>query len=182
MAFSEKQQPAHRPAHRRLIGLAGWSGSGKTTLAVKLIPVLVARGLTVSTIKHAHHDFDIDRPGKDSWRHREAGAAEVLVASANRFALIHELRGAPEPDLAQLLKRLSPADIVIAEGFRGAAHPKIEIVRPELDKPFLYPGDPMILAVASPQPIDGLPVKWLPLDEPEAIADFILASPGTGIR
>jgi molybdopterin-guanine dinucleotide biosynthesis protein B len=177
MAFSDKP-----PAHRRLIGLAGWSGSGKTTLAVKLIPVLVARGLTVSTIKHAHHDFDIDRPGKDSWRHREAGAAEVLVASANRFALIHELRGAAEPDLAQLLKRLSPADIVIVEGFRGAAHPKIEIVRPELGKPFLYPGDPMVLAVASPEPIEGLPVQWLPLDYPETIADFILALPETGIN
>jgi molybdopterin-guanine dinucleotide biosynthesis protein B len=178
MAFSKKQQTVHR----RLIGLAGWSGSGKTTLAVKLIPVLVARGLTVSTIKHAHHDFDIDRPGKDSWRHREAGAAEVLVASANRFALIHELRGAAEPDLAQLLKRLSPADIVIVEGFRGGAHPKIEIVRPELGKPFLYQGDPMVFALASPQPIAGLPVQWLPLDEPETIADFILSSPETGIE
>jgi molybdopterin-guanine dinucleotide biosynthesis protein B len=160
----------------RLIGLAGWSGSGKTTLVERLIPVLTGRGLKVSTIKHAHHAFDIDRPGKDSWVHRQAGATEVLVASANRFALIHELRGAPEPSLDELLARLAPADIVIVEGFRHGAHPKIEIFRPELGKPPLYPDDPMIFAVASPKPIAGLTKPYLPLDDPAAIADFILAS------
>jgi molybdopterin-guanine dinucleotide biosynthesis protein B len=121
--------------HKRLIGLAGWSGVGKTTLITALIPILAGRGLKVSTIKHAHHAFDVDQPGKDSWLHRQAGATEVLVASANRFALIHELRGAPEPSLEELLSRLAPADLVIVEGFRHGAHPKIEIFRPELGKP-----------------------------------------------
>lgn len=160
----------------RLIGLAGWSGSGKTTLVERLIPVLTGRGLRVSTIKHAHHAFDIDQPGKDSWVHRQAGATEVLVASANRFALIHELRGAAEPTLRELVARLSPADIVLVEGFRLGAHLKIEIFRPELGKPPLYAQDPMIVAVAAPKPIAGLPKPYLPLDDPQAIADFILAS------
>ena len=163
--------------HRRLIGLAGWSGSGKTTLIARLVPSLTARGLKVSTIKHAHHAFDIDQPGKDSWVHRQAGATEVLVASANRFALIHELRGAPEPSLAELVARLVPADIVIVEGFRHGAHPRIEIFRPELGKPPLHPDDPMIVAVASPQPVAGLTIPYLPLDDPDAVADFILALP-----
>ena len=161
----------------RLIGLAGWSGSGKTTLMTKLIPALTGRGLKVSTIKHAHHAFDIDEPGKDSWLHRQAGATEVLVASANRFALMHELRGAPEPSLAELIARLSSTDIVLVEGFRSGAHPKIEIFRPELGKPPLHPDDPMIVAVASPEPIDGLGLPGLPLNDAEAIADFILAMP-----
>jgi molybdopterin-guanine dinucleotide biosynthesis adapter protein len=165
----------------RLIGFAGWSGSGKTTLITKLIPALTGRGLRVSTIKHAHHAFDIDQPGKDSWLHRQAGATEVLVASANRFALIHELRGAPEPSLAKLVARLAPADIVVVEGFRHGAHPKIEIFRPELGKPPLHPDDPMIVAVAAPEPIDGLTVPWLPLNDAEAIAGFILATPGTTV-
>jgi molybdopterin-guanine dinucleotide biosynthesis protein B len=160
-----------------LIGLAGWSGSGKTTLMTRLIPALTRRGLRVSTIKHAHHAFDIDQPGKDSWLHRQAGATEVLVASANRFALIHELRGAPEPSLAELVARLAPADIVVVEGFRHGAHLKIEIFRPELGKPPLHPDDPMIVAVAAPEPVDGLILPWLPLNDAEAIADFILAAP-----
>jgi molybdopterin-guanine dinucleotide biosynthesis protein B len=166
---------------RRLVGLAGWSGSGKTTLVTKLIPILVARGLKVSTIKHAHHAFDIDQPGKDSWLHRQAGATEVMVSSANRFALIHELRGAAEPSLEELISRLSPADIVIVEGFRHGAHPKIEIFRPELGKPPLYPDDPMILAVAAPEPITGLTLPWLPLNDPEAIVAFIMTSQATAI-
>jgi molybdopterin-guanine dinucleotide biosynthesis protein B len=160
----------------RIVGFAGWSGSGKTTLVTKLIPVLTGRGLKVSTVKHAHHTFDIDQPGKDSWLHRQAGASEVIVSSANRFALIHELRGAPEPSLEELLSRLSPTDIVIVEGFRHGAHPKIEVFRPGTDKPPLHPDDPMIAAVAAPEPIVGLTLPWLPLNEPEAIADFILAS------
>jgi molybdopterin-guanine dinucleotide biosynthesis protein B len=161
---------------RKVIGFAGWSGSGKTTLIGKVIPILTASGLKVSTIKHAHHAFDIDQPGKDSWLHRQAGATEVLVASANRFALIHELRGAPEPGLDELLSRLSPADIVIVEGFRHGPHPKIEIFRPELGKPPLYPDDPMIMAVAAPGQLDGLTLPWLPLDAPDIIAAFILSS------
>ena len=160
---------------RRLIGLAGWSGAGKTTLIGKLIPILAWRGLKVSTIKHAHHTFDIDQPGKDCWLHRQAGAAEVLVASANRFALIHEYRGAPEPSLDELLSRLGPADLVIIEGFRHGRHPKIEIFRPALGKPPLWPTDPMIVAVAAPEPIEGLSLPYLPLDTPDAIADWIMA-------
>jgi len=133
----------------RVIGLAGWSGAGKTTLIVKLIPCLRARGLTVSTLKHAHHEFDIDKPGKDSFLHREAGATEVLVASANRFALMHELRGAPEPCLAELLARLSPVDLVLVEGYKRDAHPKIEVFRAANGKAFLFPDDPTIVALAS---------------------------------
>ena len=108
----------------RVIGLAGWSGAGKTTLIVKLIPYLHERGITVSTLKHAHHAFDVDQPGKDSYLHREAGAREVLVASSRRFALMHELRGAEEPGLAELLRRMSPADLILVEGFKRDAHPK----------------------------------------------------------
>jgi len=161
----------------RLIGLAGWSGSGKTTLLARLIPVLVARGVTVSTIKHAHHAFDIDQRGKDSWVHRQAGATEVLVSSANRFALMHELRGAQEPSLSELLSRLSPVELVIVEGFKRDRHPKIEIHRPELGKPLLYPDDPEIVALASPAPVPDTPLPWLPLDDADAVADFILAAP-----
>jgi molybdopterin-guanine dinucleotide biosynthesis protein B len=160
----------------RLIGLAGWSGSGKTTLVGKLIPALIARGVTVSTIKHAHHAFDIDQPGKDSWVHRQAGASEVLISSANRFALMHELRGAPEPGLPDLLSKLSPVDLIIVEGFKRDRYPKIEIHRPEIGKPLLYPDDPQIIALASPQPIPGIALPWLPLDDAEAVADFILAA------
>ena len=161
----------------RVIGLAGWSGSGKTTLVAKLIPVLVARAVTVSTVKHAHHAFDVDQPGKDSWVHRQAGAREVLVASANRFALMHELRGAPEPELDALLARLAPVDLVIVEGWKKSAYPKIEIHRPELGKPVLHPDDDRIVALASPAPLSRLVLPWLPLDDPERIADFILGLP-----
>src|SRR5215469_14338296 len=113
----------------RILGLAGWSGSGKTTLMTALIPELVSRGISVSTVKHAHHSFDIDQPGKDSWRHRQAGAREVMVASAHRWALMHELRSAAEPSLEELLGRLSGADLVLVEGFKAHAHPKIEVYR-----------------------------------------------------
>ena len=161
----------------RLIGIAGWSGSGKTTLLSKLIPALVARGVSVSTIKHAHHAFDVDQPGKDSYVHRQAGATEVLVSSANRFALMHELRGTAEPTLNELLARLAPVDLVIVEGFKRDPIPKIEIHRPEVGKPLLHPEDPAIVALASPKQIEGLSLQWLPLDEPETIADFVLRRP-----
>jgi molybdopterin-guanine dinucleotide biosynthesis protein B len=160
----------------RLIGLAGWSGSGKTTLLAKLIPLLTAQGLRVSTLKHAHHDFDIDQPGKDSWVHRQAGATEVLVASSRRFALMHELRGDPEQSLTELIDRMSPVDIVFVEGFKRDPISKIEVHRPELGKSFLYPDDPLIMAIAAPSPIDA-GVPWLPLDAPRRIASFILELP-----
>ncbi len=157
----------------KIIGLAGWSGAGKTTLLVKLIPLLVARGLAVSTIKHAHHAFDVDKPGKDSYEHRQAGAREVLVASAARFALMHELRGAPEPDLAALLAKLSPCDLVLIEGFKRDSHPKIEVHRAANGKPFLFPDDPAIVALASDTaPPDGA-VPYVHLDDADAIAALV---------
>ena len=158
----------------RLFGLAGWSGSGKTTLLARLIPLLVAQGLRVSTIKHAHHGFDVDRPGKDSHTHRLAGASEVLVASSLRWALMHELRGADEPDLEALLARLSPVDLVLVEGFRRGAHPKLEVHRPSLGKPLMQPEDAAILAVAADAPLRAT-VPVLALDDTATIAAFVLA-------
>lgn len=163
----------------RVIGLAGWSGSGKTTLLVRLIPVLRARGLTVSTLKHAHHSFDPDQPGKDSHSHRLAGASEVLVSAAGRWVLFHENRGAPEPDLSFLLSRLSPVDLVIVEGFKRSPLPKVEVHRPSVGKPPLWPDDPMIRAVASDADLPGLALPRIPLDDPTAVADVMvdLAAP-----
>ena len=158
----------------RIFGLAGWSGSGKTTLMAALIPELTSRGLSVSTIKHAHHNFDIDQPGKDSWVHRQAGAAEVMVASARRWALMRELRDQPEASLDELIGRMSPVDVLLVEGFKFHPHPKIEVYRADVGKPFLHPDDPHIVAVASDRVIP-VPVPLLPLDEPTVIADFILA-------
>lgn len=157
----------------RIFGLAGWSGSGKTTLLTALIPELIARGLSVSTIKHAHHAFDIDQPGKDSWRHREAGAREVLIGSARRWALMHELREAAEPTLGELVAKLSPVDLVVVEGFKRHPHAKIEVHRPGLGKPLLYPDDPAIVAVASDEPL-AAPLPLLPLNDAGAVASFIV--------
>ncbi len=163
----------------RIFGLAGWSGSGKTTLLAAIIPELAARGLSVSTIKHAHHDFDIDRPGKDSWRHRQAGAREVMVSSARRWALMHELRGDAEPSLDALVTRLSPVDVVIVEGFKRHPHPKLEVHRPSLGKPLLYPDDPHIVAIASDEPF-AAPLPLLSLADPAAVAGFMLDHLGFG--
>lgn len=159
----------------RVIGLAGWSGAGKTTLLVRLIPVLRARGLRVATVKHAHHAFDVDRPGKDSHRHREAGAGEVIVASAARWVVMHELGGAPEATLSQLLGRLSPCDLVLVEGFKREAHPKLEVFRDANGRSPLHPGDPRIVAVASDRPFPQARVPVLPLDDVAAIAEGVLA-------
>jgi molybdopterin-guanine dinucleotide biosynthesis protein B len=157
----------------RIIGLAGWSGSGKTTLLTKLIPRLVARGLTVSTVKHAHHAFDVDQPGKDSHTHRMAGASEVLVGSAARWALVHELRGAAEPTLHELLAKLASVDLVIVEGYKREPHPKLEVYRAAVRKPLLHPDDPDIVAIASDQAVPaGVPV--VALDDVEAIVEIML--------
>lgn len=158
----------------RLFGLAGWSGSGKTTLIQSLLPELIRRGFTVSTVKHAHHSFDIDQPGKDSYQHREAGAREVLVTSTLRWALMHELRGAAEPALETLLARLAPVDLVLVEGFKHHPHPKLEIYRASNGKPLLCLDDPHIVAVASDQPIAALRVPRLDLNDAPIIADFIV--------
>ncbi len=154
----------------RIIGLAGWSGAGKTTLLAKLIPALTARGVGVSTLKHAHHHFDLDQPGKDSHTHRAAGARQVLIASANRWALMSELRGAPEPPLRELLRKLDPVDLVIVEGFKRDTHPKIEVHRAANGKPWLHPGDPRILCVASDVPPPAGAPPHLALDDVDAIA------------
>jgi molybdopterin-guanine dinucleotide biosynthesis protein B len=158
----------------RIFGLAGWSGSGKTTLMAALIPELVSRGITVSTLKHAHHAFDVDQPGKDSWRHRQAGAQEVMISSENRWALMHELRGAPEPAFEELVRRMSPADLLLVEGFKRHPHPKIEVYRRSLGKPLLHPEDPSVVAIASDEMLPGLTLPWLPLSDAGAVAAFIL--------
>lgn len=158
----------------RVIGLAGWSGAGKTTLLTRIIPLLVGRGIRVSTVKHAHHAFDVDQPGKDSYVHRVAGASEVLVSSAVRFALMHELRGAPEPGLGHLLAKLAPVDLVIIEGFKRERHPKLEVYRAVVGKPCLYRDDTDIVAIASDQPMPQVPIRSVLLDDVETIADLLL--------
>jgi molybdopterin-guanine dinucleotide biosynthesis protein B len=158
----------------RIIGLAGWSGSGKTTLLAKVIPRIVARGLKVSTVKHAHHSFDMDRPGKDSHSHRMAGATEVLVGSASRWAVVHELRGEAEPTLPALLRKASPVDLVLVEGYKGESHPKLEVYRTANGKPLLHPGDPAIVAVASDTPLSGVRIPVLDLNDIEGITDILL--------
>jgi molybdopterin-guanine dinucleotide biosynthesis protein B len=157
----------------RLIGLAGWSGSGKTTLLEKLLPVLIARGRTVSTVKHAHHSFNVDQPGKDSHRHRLAGAHEVLISSAKRWALIHELRVEPEPALSDLLPHLYPVDLVIVEGFKAENHPKLEIHRGAVGKPLLYPDDPNIVAIASDARPRNVTLPFADLDDIDAVARLV---------
>lgn len=159
----------------RIIGLAGWSGSGKTTLLAKLIPVLNARGLKVSTIKHAHHNFDLDKPGKDSYVHREAGATEVFISSARRWAQLHELADEEELHLRDIIGRMSPVDLVIVEGFKRETHPKIEIYRAAVGKPLLQPGDDWIVAIASDAPVPQTKVPVLDLNDIEIIADALLA-------
>jgi molybdopterin-guanine dinucleotide biosynthesis protein B len=157
----------------RIIGLAGWSGAGKTTLLVKVIPLLVARGLKVSSLKHAHHAFDVDQPGKDSYAHRLAGATEVLVGSARRWALVHELREESEPTLRQLLGKLASVDLVVVEGYKRESHPKLEVHRGAVDKPLLHPHDPHIVAVASDQALrTRLPLVHL--DDIEGIAGILI--------
>jgi molybdopterin-guanine dinucleotide biosynthesis protein B len=158
----------------RIIGLAGWQGAGKTTLLAKVIPRLVARGRTVSTVKHAHGGFDIDQPGKDSHIHRMAGATEVLIGSAKRFALMHELRGAAEPPLKALLALLAPVDLVIVEGYKTQPHPKLEVHRVSVGKPLIYPNDSWIVAVASDAPLPGTELPVIGLDDIETIADVML--------
>jgi molybdopterin-guanine dinucleotide biosynthesis protein B len=155
----------------KVLGLVGWSGSGKTTLLTAMLPLLRARGLRVSTIKHAHHGFDIDRPGKDSYRHRAAGAHEVLVASGTRWALLHELDGA-EPRLEDLLRRLSPVDLVLVEGFKSGTCAKLEVHRPALGQPPIWPGRADIVAVASDVALPACDRPVLRLDDPGQVVDW----------
>ena len=161
----------------RIYGVAGWKNAGKTGLMERLVAEITARGHSVSTVKHAHHVFDVDQPGKDSFRHREAGAQEVLLASRKRVALMQELRDAQEPTLAELLARLSPVDLVLVEGYKRDDHPKIEAHRAETGNPLIAPEDPTIQAVASDVPLD-LDRPVFDLDATQEIADFILAQVG----
>jgi len=158
----------------KVFGLAGWSGAGKTTLVARLLPALIARGVTVSTVKHAHESFDIDKPGKDSHTHRMAGAREVMISSVNRWALIHEHRGDSESDLDALLQVMAPVDLVLVEGFKRHDHDKLEIHRAANDEPFLHPEDPRIVAVASDGPVPNAGRPVLDLNDTDTIADFIL--------
>jgi molybdopterin-guanine dinucleotide biosynthesis protein B len=158
----------------RIIGLAGWSGSGKTTLITKLIPCLLARGLRVSTLKHAHHGFDLDKPGKDSFVHRAAGATEVIISSAKRWAILHELRQEEEWDLADLVAKMSAVDLVLVEGFKRDAFPKLEIHRAENGKPLLHPDDPHIVAVACDTALPDVKIPLVDLNDIDKIADLLL--------
>ncbi len=159
----------------KMIGLAGWSGAGKTTLLAKVIPHLRDQGLRVSVIKHAHHDFDVDMPGKDSWVHRQSGATEVLVSSARRWALMHELRGAAEARLPDLLATMSPVDLVLVEGFKREPHRKIEVHRAANGKPLLFPQDPGIVGIATDAVVEtALPTAHL--DDIDAVAALLLRS------
>jgi molybdopterin-guanine dinucleotide biosynthesis protein B len=159
----------------KLFGLAGWSGAGKTTLVVRLLPALAARGLTVSTMKHAHHSFDIDQPGKDSFRHRAAGATEVALVTGARYAIVHEMgREQEATTLDEVLARLAPADLVLVEGFKRDAFPKLEIHRAANGKPLIQPDDPHIVAIASDIPLPQAKVPVVGLDDIETIADVLL--------
>jgi molybdopterin-guanine dinucleotide biosynthesis protein B len=158
----------------RIIGLAGWSGSGKTTLITKVIPRLIARGLTVSTLKHAHHGFDLDQPGKDSFFHRAAGATEVVISSAKRFAILHELRGEPEWDLPELVGKVSPVDLVLVEGYKRDPFPKLEVHRAANGKPLIQPDDPHVIAIAADVALPDAQVPVVDLNDIEAIADLLL--------
>ncbi len=157
----------------KIFGLAGWSGSGKTTLVKQVIPSLISRGLSVSTIKHTHHNFDIDKPGKDSYEHRVAGAQEVVITGAARWALLHENRGEAEPSIDDMLGRMAPVDLVLIEGFKSYPHPKMEVYRPEVGKPLLCVDDPSIVAVATTTELE-VEIPRLPLNDIEKITDFIV--------
>lgn len=155
-----------------VIGFAGWSGSGKTTLVEQVVGILSQRGLAVSVIKHAHHRFDIDHEGKDSWRHRHAGSREVLISSGKRWSLMHELRGDEELPLDALLGKLSPCDLVLVEGFKRAGIPKIEVHRTAVSEALLFPHDPHIVAVATDARLDTA-LPQLDINDPQAVADFV---------
>jgi molybdopterin-guanine dinucleotide biosynthesis adapter protein len=166
----------------KVIGIVGWKNNGKTTLVVRLVEHLVARGYRVSTVKHAHHEVDLDRPGKDTHRHREAGAAEVMLATSRRWALVHELRGEEEPPLDALLARMTAVDLVVVEGFKRFPHPKVEVHRRERGTPLIAREDPTVVAVASDEALPDLPVPVLDLDDVAGIAALVLARLELGPR
>ncbi len=160
----------------RVLGIVGWSGSGKTTLLTKLIPLLVNRGLRIATLKHAHHAFDVDQPGKDSYEHRKAGASEVIVSSSRRWVQMHEIGDAAEATLADHLRRLSPCDLVLIEGYKSEGHPKLEIFREATGKAPLHPTDKRIVGVASDRPLRDLQIPSVDLNDVPAVADLVMKS------
>lgn len=162
----------------KIFGLTGWSGSGKTTLMIRLIPELTGRGYSVSTMKHAHHGFDVDQPGKDSFRHRDAGATEVMVTSGKRWALMHEYRGVPEAAPEDLARNMTPVDLLLIEGFKEYGHAKLEVWRESVGKPPIHPQDGSIVVVASDGPVNGTDLPVLHLDDVTAIANFIVGHCG----
>lgn len=162
----------------RIYGVVGWKNAGKTGLMERLVTEIAARGHSVSTVKHAHHSFDVDHPGKDSYRHRKAGATEVLLSSRNRWALMHETRGAPEQTLDELLGMLAPVDLVLVEGYKRDTHPKVEAFRAETGNALIAPDDPTIRAIAADCAIEGHGRPVFDLNDTQAIADFILAEVG----
>jgi molybdopterin-guanine dinucleotide biosynthesis protein B len=159
-----------------VLGIAGWSGSGKTTLITKLIPFLATRGIRVATLKHAHHAFDVDQPGKDSYEHRKAGACEVIVSSARRWVQMHEVGSGTEATLAELLRRVSPCDLVLVEGFKSERHPKMEVFRASVGKTPLHPDDDRIVVIASDQDFPNVTIPVVSLNDIAAVADLVLAS------
>ncbi|MFT6556773.1 molybdopterin-guanine dinucleotide biosynthesis protein B [Sneathiella sp.] len=158
----------------KIIGISGWSGNGKTTLLERLIPSLMSKGYSVSTLKHAHHHFDIDKPGKDSFRHREAGATEVLISSSNRWALMHENRDGQEADMVSLIAQMTPVDILLVEGFKSENFPKIEVWREESDAPPLHLKDETVVAVATDSGTLKTDLPLLDLNDEDAVAEFII--------
>ena len=165
----------------KIFGFAGYSGSGKTTLIEQLIPIFTGRGITISLVKHAHHTFEVDQPGKDSYRHRKAGCAEVLVTSSRRWALVHELRDAPEPTLAEQLERMSPCDLLLVEGYKHEPIPKLEVYRAEVGEPLIHPHDENVVAIATDTRLNTA-LPQFDLNAPDAIADFVLQHVGLGLR
>lgn len=166
----------------KIFGLVGWSGSGKTTLVAKLVPELIGRGFSVSTMKHTHHNFDIDKKGKDSYLHRIAGATEVLITGARRWAILHENRNMPEPSVDDLLARMEDVDLVLIEGFKSHRHQKMEVYRPAVGKPMLCPDDPSIIAVASDADLGKVDLPVMNLEDIKAIADYIVGYLGLESR
>jgi molybdopterin-guanine dinucleotide biosynthesis adapter protein len=164
----------------KIYGVIGWKNSGKTSLMERLVAEITGRGFSVSTVKHVHHDVDLDQPGKDTFRHRAAGAREVVLASANRFALMSEHRG-PEPDLAAILARLAPVDLVLVEGYKRDSHRKVEVWRQATGQALIQPGDPLVRAVATDAVLSDLPVPVLDLNDTGAVAAFILAEVGLAV-
>jgi molybdopterin-guanine dinucleotide biosynthesis adapter protein len=165
----------------KIFGIAGWSGSGKTNLMIRLLPELIGMGLRVSTMKHAHHAFDVDQPGKDSYNHREAGASEVMITSANRWALMHENRGAAEPSIDELVRHMTPVDLLLIEGFKWSPHPKLEVFRRATGKPLLALEDAHVVAVASDEPVPEVSIPLLDLNRADLVARFVVTHCGIQI-